>query len=575
MARDDPSNLTWGLVPEFRSLWETCKSPPDVFRFLEARPGAASAERVNVLRIDQHYRWRRGEPLALQVYLTRLPDIATRPDLVRLLVETDQSCRRESGAALQSPSRGIDDGSPSETPTQVIRAPRDDQDTITEERTASERKPPRGTARRQPTAPGTTRDEAMAGATEDRLEFDLDSSIEAFAEFTFLRPILDHSQFTLLRRLGAGGMGVVFEAYDQERGELVALKTMRRVDPTGLERFKQEFRALSDITHPNLVNLHRLFAVDGCWFFTMELVDGCDFLTYVRGPYRRGSEQETRCFTPPRERPKSDVSCSAGQPVVEEPTRPHFDEGRLRDALYQLTLGVHALHLAGKLHRDIKPTNVMVTRSGRVVLLDFGLMIDLEPSAKQSTADRQVVGTLAHMSPEQALGRTVTSASDWYSVGVILFQALTGQLPFEGDFDELVLRKQTSAPPRPDQLVAGLPDDLVELCMELLNRDPARRAGGSRILERLRGRAEHIAGPPCARQTIPLIGRSWHRQALDAAFASLLAPQGGHRLRVRPDGNGQDHPGARLSRRAHPGGRGSRAGGTVLRAGVGAVQGGR
>ena len=76
-------------------------------------------------------------------------------------------------------------------------------------------------------------------------------------------------------------MGVVFEAYDEERGELVALKTMRRVDPGSLVRFKQEFRALCDITHPNLVNLYQLFAVEDRWFFTMELVDGCDYLTHV------------------------------------------------------------------------------------------------------------------------------------------------------------------------------------------------------------------------------------------------------------------------------------------------------
>ena len=96
--------------------------------------------------------------------------------------------------------------------------------------------------------------------------------------------MLNAVRFTLVRRLGTGGMGVVYEAYDQQRGELVALKTMRRVDPLALVRFKQEFRSLSDITHPNLVNLYELFAVDDRWFFTMELVEGCDFVSYVRIP---------------------------------------------------------------------------------------------------------------------------------------------------------------------------------------------------------------------------------------------------------------------------------------------------
>ena len=173
---------------------------------------------------------------------------------------------------------------------------------------------------------------------------------------------------------------------------------------------------------------------------------------------------------------------------------------------------MQALHREGKLHRDIKPTNVMVTPSGRVVLLDFGLTIDLAPAAKQQAADRLVVGTLAHMSPEQALGRVVSTASDWYSVGVILYQALTGRLPFEGDFDELLVRKQTTDPPRPDQFVAGLPADLVELCMELLDRDPTHRAGGMQILEHSavatnQSVARHCPGGQCRWLAGPGIAR--------------------------------------------------------------------
>ena len=129
--------------------------------------------------------------------------------------------------------------------------------------------------------------------------------------------------------------------------------------------------------------------------------------------------------------------------------------------LAQLALGVSALHKAGKLHRDIKPPNVLVTLEGRVVLLDFGLTADLESVG----AERQVVGTVGHMSPEQAAGKSVSTASDWYTVGVMLFEAMTGQLPFAGTPDEVLAAKQIQSAPSPDALVDGLPPDLVRLCV--------------------------------------------------------------------------------------------------------------
>ncbi|PRP90650.1 Serine/threonine-protein kinase PrkC [Enhygromyxa salina] len=252
------------------------------------------------------------------------------------------------------------------------------------------------------------------------------------------------------RRLGAGGMGEVFAARSLETGELVALKVLAQAGSTALYRFKREFRALADVAHPNLITLHELVVPrEGLPFFTMELVDGVPFTDYVRGR------------TPPGHLPN----------LV-----------RLGRALAQLVVGLQHLHRQQCLHRDVKPSNVLVSRAGRVVILDFGLVSELAVLDEGLTHDGAPLGTPAYMSPEQAIAGKTTPAADYYAVGVMLYECLTGELPFRGSGIEVMIHKQEGDIPDPRSRVADVPPALRSLCMRLLARDPDSRPVGRELI---------------------------------------------------------------------------------------------
>src|SRR5262249_11247924 len=162
-----------------------------------------------------------------------------------------------------------------------------------------------------------------------------------------------------------------------------------------------------------------------------------------------------------------------------------LDEARLRTAFPQLLRAVMAIHGAGKLHRDLKPSNVLVTPGGRVVVLDFGLAADLDDAGVgQTLADDVFSGTPAYMAPEQAAGQA-TAASDFYALGVMLFEALTGKLPFGGRPHEMASNKRRRDAPSAASLCPGVPPDLDAICRALLRREPTARLEGAALGERL------------------------------------------------------------------------------------------
>ncbi len=329
------------------------------------------------------------------------------------------------------------------------------------------------------------------------------------------RDLVPPPPYRIVRRLGEGGMGVVYEAFDEERAERVALKALTHASPDALVRFKREFRALQDIHHPNLVTLGSLGSIGDRWFFTMELVDGVDFLEYVRPPL-------LGALGPALDDDDDSAVTDATMPFQYDPSAPptlgQLDEQRLRAVLPQLVDGLVALHAANKVHRDIKPSNIRVTPEGRVVVLDFGLVLDTMSTSQ--SLDLALVGTPAYMAPEQAASDDIGPPADWYAVGVLLYEALTGRLPFEGTPLEIFMRKQRDEPLPPSQLAPGVPEDLERLAMRLLRFEPAKRPDGVEILRRLyvpaTSRASFSSHSSLGQTTF--VGR---RDELDALGAAL------------------------------------------------------
>jgi eukaryotic-like serine/threonine-protein kinase len=265
--------------------------------------------------------------------------------------------------------------------------------------------------------------------------------------------------YRLLGQLGQGGMGIVYEAESLIDGSKVALKTLQSGNAETLARLKAEFRVLADLAHPNLVQLGELNTTGHDPFFTMEIVRGVSLDQYIS---------------------------ASMESVAAIPSLP-FNEDRLRKALVQLASGLTALHSAGLVHRDIKPSNVMVNHEGRVVILDMGLAAESK-ALNDSSASIAIAGTPYFMAPEQMQGKEVTAASDWYAVGVMLFEAMTGEKLFHSRrIGDLASEKLSNRRCQVREFLPAIADDLSRLCERMLSVKPEERPSGHEVLELLSG----------------------------------------------------------------------------------------
>jgi serine/threonine-protein kinase len=255
---------------------------------------------------------------------------------------------------------------------------------------------------------------------------------------TLINTLFD-GRYRIVRKLGAGGMANVYLAEDQELGRRVAIKILNERhanDEQFVERFRREAKNAAGLSHPNIVSIFDRGQAEGTYYIAMEYLDGRNLkeLITARGP---------------------------------APIHVAVDYAR------QILSALRVAHRQGLVHRDIKPHNVLVDAEGRIKVTDFGIA---RAGPSQMTEEGSIIGTAQYLSPEQAQGAPVTPSSDLYSVGIVLYELLTGTVPFAGETPvELAMKHLSKVPEAPSRLRPEVPRDLDFVVMRALAKGPDER----------------------------------------------------------------------------------------------------
>ena len=302
-------------------------------------------------------------------------------------------------------------------------------------------------------------------------------------------------RYRIVRRLGAGGMANVYLAEDAELGRRVAIKILNERyanDDLFVERFRREAKSAAGLSHPNIVSIYDRGEAEGTYYIAMEVIEG------------RSLKEQIRM------------------------------SGRLRPAqsiayARQILAALRFSHRNGIVHRDIKPHNILIGPEERLKVTDFGIA---RAGASQMTEAGSIMGTAQYLSPEQARGGEVGAPSDLYSVGIVLYEMLTGEVPFSGDSPVEIAMKHVNDPPRPPSARApGIPADLDRIVVRALAKNPADRYQTAEEMDSDLARIE--AGLPIARETADAATAVLAGTAAATAATQVLqprpAPPGGRR----------------------------------------------
>jgi beta-lactam-binding protein with PASTA domain len=319
-------------------------------------------------------------------------------------------------------------------------------------------------------------------------------------------------RYRVISRLGSGGMADVYLAQDQLLGREVAVKILHHhfaEDHEFVERFRREASSAAALSHPNIVGIFDRGEWNGTYYIAMEYVAGRSLKAIVREDGALGAD-------------------------------------RAIDIVIQILRAARFAHRRGVIHRDLKPHNVILDEEGRARVTDFGIA---RAGASDMTLTGSIMGTAQYLSPEQAQGHTVSGASDLYSVGVILYELLTGVVPFEGETAVAIAFKQVSAVPRPpSELNPAVPPSLDAVVLRALAKHPSERyADADELIAALQREREHLPASSGADALTAVAGQVHHVQphpAPPVTGSLLLAPAG----RFDPD-YGPPPPEDRAARR--------------------------